>query len=75
MLRAMAGRAVKAIQEYPLTNGMEGIKAAEAVIKLERILAGEPSDHTQATIAELTKQEIRTLLTTRPVGTDGPDDY
>src|SRR4051812_7830126 len=40
MLKGMAGRAVKAIAEHPLNSGMEGIKAAEVVIKLERLIAG-----------------------------------
>jgi hypothetical protein len=75
MLRAMATRAAKGLQEFPLTTGMEAIKAAEMVIKLERLLAGEPGDRTEIDIKEVTKREIQTLLTTRPVGADGPDDY
>ena len=75
MLRAMATRAAKGLQEFPLTTGMEAIKAAEMVIKLERLLAGEPGDRTELDIKEVTRREIQTLLTTRPVGADGPDDY
>ena len=75
MLRAAAMRAAKALQDFPLTSGMEGIKAAEMVIKLERLMAGEPGDRTELDIKEVTKREIQTLLTTRPVGADGPDDY
>jgi hypothetical protein len=54
---------------------MEAIKAAEMVIKLERLLAGEPGERNEIDIKEVTKREIQTLLTTRPVGADGPDDY
>ena len=75
MLRAMATRAAKGLQEFPLTTGMEAIKASEMVIKLERLLVGEPGDRTEIDIKEVTKREIQTLLTTRPVGADGPDDY
>ena len=75
MLRAMAARAAKGLQEFPITSGMDAIKAAEMVIKLERVMAGEPGDRTELDIKEVTKREIQTLLTTRPVGADGPDDY
>lgn len=64
MLRAMAGRAARAIQEFPLTSGMEGIRAAEVVIRLERILAGESSERESAVIEKTTRQEIDRLLAT-----------
>ena len=62
LLRAVASRAAKAIQEFPLTSGMEGVKAAETVIKLERIIAGEPSERTGLTVEQVTRQEIDMLL-------------
>ena len=74
ILRAMASRAVKAIQEYPLTSGMDGIRAAEAVIKLERLMAGEPGDHTQQTIAETTREEMRRFLAPTPKEGEDPGE-
>jgi len=62
MLKGMAGRAVKAISEHPLDSGMEGIKAAEIVIKLERLIVGEPSERTEHTIAEVTRKEMDRFL-------------
>jgi len=62
MVRAMASRAAKAMAEFPLTTGMEGIKAAETAIKLERLIAGEPSDRTELTIEQVTRAEIDRLL-------------
>ena len=71
MLKGMAGRAVKAISEFPLQSGMEGMRAAEIVIKLERLIAGEPSDRTEHTIAEVTRREIDKFLV---VQDDDDDD-
>jgi len=65
MLRAMAARAIKAIQEYPLTSGMEGMRAAETVIKLERLIAGESTGRTEHSIEQVIKNEFNTIM--RPV--------
>jgi len=62
ILTAVAARAARALQEYPLTTGMEGIKAAEIAIKLERLLAGEPTDRTAMDVEAITKRELRELL-------------
>jgi hypothetical protein len=62
MLKGISGRAVKAIAEHPLETGMEGIRAAEIAIKLERIIVGEPSERTEHTIAETTRQEMDRFL-------------
>lgn len=75
LARGAMSRAAQGMHDYPITNGMDAIKAAEIAIKLERLLAGDPSEHTQATLIETTKREINTLLTTKPVSEDDPDDY
>ncbi len=62
MLRAMAARAAKGLQDYPLNSGMEAIKAAEIVIKLERILMGEPSERTAIDIQKDLLKDAQTLL-------------
>jgi hypothetical protein len=62
MLRAMATRAAKALQEYSLSTGMEGMKAAEMVIKLERLLAGEPTERTAMDIEKQIREEHERLL-------------
>ena len=41
MLRVMAGKVLAALKQYPLSSGMEAMRAAESVIKLERLVAGE----------------------------------
>jgi len=62
MLRAMAGRAVKALQEFPLTSGMEGLRAAEAVIKLERLVAGEVTERGATSVEVLIKNEFNQIM-------------
>jgi hypothetical protein len=57
LLRAMAARSAKAMSDFPLTDGMQAIKAAEIVIKLERLLAGEPTERTSVNIEETIKRE------------------
>lgn len=58
MLRAIFSRAAKAIQDYPLTSGLDGVRAAELAIKLERLLAGQPSDRTAVSIEDVLKREF-----------------
>jgi len=62
MLKAMAARALMGIKEFPLTSGMEAIRTAELVIKLERIIHGEPTDRGEMSIEEITRREMQTLL-------------
>lgn len=75
MARAVAGRAAIGLKEFPLTSGIEAIKAAEVAIKLERLLAGDPGEVSAHVVAEASRDEVRKLVTNRPVGADGPDDY
>ena len=72
MLRAMASRAVKALQEYPLTSGMEGLRAAEAVIKLERLVAGEVTERGATSVELLIKGEYEQIM--QPVLVDANAD-
>jgi len=68
MARAMGARVISALREYPLGSGMEAMRGAEMVIKLERLIVGEPSDRTAVTVEEVTKRELASWLT------DEPDD-
>ena len=61
-IRAMQSRAVSALQKYPLTSGMEAMKAAEMAIKLERLVAGESTDNTALTVEEICRREYATLM-------------
>jgi hypothetical protein len=56
------GRAIKGMQEFPLTSGMEAIRAAELAIKLERLIAGESSERTEVSVTEAIKRETQRWL-------------
>ena len=62
LLKALGARVVNALREYPLTSGMEAVRAAEALIKLERLAAGQASERTELSVEEVTKREIQELL-------------
>jgi transposase-like protein len=62
LLRAMSVRAATALRDFPLTTGMEAMRAAELVIKLERLIAGEPGERSELSIEEVTREEIQSLL-------------
>jgi len=74
IVRAIAGRAVRALQELPLKTGMDGVKAAALAIRLERILAQETSVRDGAVIEKVTRQEIDRLLRVDPATEGGADD-
>ncbi len=62
LLKAMSARVVTALREFPLNSGMEAMRAAETVIKLERLITGEPSERTELTVEEVTKREMNRWL-------------
>jgi hypothetical protein len=69
-LRVMNARVLAAIKEHPLESGMDAIRAGEIVIKLERLIAGEPTERT-ASIEEVMRREMDMLLV---VEDDDEDD-
>lgn len=70
LLLAMASRAAKAIQDYPLTSGMDGLRAASMVIKLERLVSGQATERTSIDIEQVVRREYQDLLEV----TDEPDE-
>lgn len=72
-LKVMNMRALEALKNYPLTSGMEAIRAAELSIKLERLIHGEPTDRTAVNVEEVIKREYERWL--KPAeGEVGSDD-
>lgn len=57
-LRAMNARALEALKTYPISSGMDAIRAAEAAIKLERLIVGEPTDRNAVSVEEVIKREF-----------------
>ena len=72
LLRAMSTRAANALRAFPLTTGMEAMKAAEMVIKLERLVYGEPSERSTLTVEQVTRREVESLLAVE--GDEAEDD-
>ena len=62
LLRAMSARVAKALSEFPLTSGWEAMKGAEMLIKLERLLFGEPSERSALSVEQVTRREMESLL-------------
>jgi len=61
-LRALHGKAVQGLKAHPLNSAMEAAKVAELVIKLERLVVGEPSQRTHLAVEETTRREIESLV-------------
>ena len=72
-IRAMSARALRALSEYPLTTGMDGMRAAELAIKLERLVAGEATDRT-ATVEETVRRESERWLEVAESDADKAED-
>ena len=72
-LRAMHARALTALKQYPLTSGMEAMRAAEMAIKLERLVVGEASERSAVSVEEVTRNELSRWLVT-PNGNDEGDE-
>lgn len=71
MLRAMATRALTGLKDYPLRSGIEAIRAAELVIKLERIIHGDSTERGEDSLEVITKREIHSMA----LGDEAPDEW
>lgn len=69
-VRAIMGRALKALQQFPLTSGMEAVRAAELAIKLERLVMGEASERTEINTDDVIRQEMKRWLVPRDADID-----
>jgi hypothetical protein len=74
--QAVLGRALEALKAMPLDRAMDAVRAIDMVLKQERAIRGADSeDASGKTIEEITRKEIRELLTTRAPDPDDPSDY
>ena len=71
-LKAMNARAIAGLQQFPLNSGMEAMRAAEMVIKLERLIVGEPSERTAVSIEDVTRREIQSFLEVEQPASEEP---
>ena len=70
-LKYIRAKALDTLKAMPLASAMDAVKALELTIKHERLIRGEPSEHTQLSVEEVTRQEIQALL----VRGDGDDSH
>jgi len=66
VLRYIQGKAIKALQDMPIDTAMDAVKAYTMAVEKERLIRGEPGDHTQLTIAEVARGEMRRFLGPEP---------
>lgn len=62
LIRAIAARAGKALADIPLATGMEGVRAAEIAIKLDRLVSGDSTAQTAVVVENVTRQEMDRFL-------------
>ena len=86
VLRFIQGRAIDALKTMPIESAMDAVRAYTMSVDKERTIRGEPSDRTHIDLAEVTREEIRTLLKVVPAAVpsgegasertvaEGPDD-
>ncbi len=72
-LRVVHTRAVEALRDRRFDSAMEGVRALDIAVKLERLIAGEASTRADLVIRELRRRETDDLLTSED-GEDGTDD-
>jgi hypothetical protein len=63
MLRVVAAKGLQALQERNIGSAMDGCRAIEMAIKLERVILGEPGDNNTLTIESVTRRELESLIT------------
>jgi hypothetical protein len=66
LLKAMASRVASGLANFQLNSAMEAMRGAEIVIKLQRLIAGAPSENTALSIERVTRDELARLVTTEP---------
>lgn len=75
VLRFIQGKSIEALKAMPIENAMDAVKAYTLSLDKERQLQGGNGGQAASVVEQITREEVRTLLTTKPVGTDGADDY
>ncbi len=75
VIRAVIGRAAKALTEFPLRSGMEGVRAADTAIRLERLVAGAPTERADLNVATVTRAEMERFLKPADEDPDAGDEW
>lgn len=75
VLRFIQGKAIEALKAMSIDSAVDAAKVYTLALDKERQLLGDSGDKAPSIVEQITREEVRDLLTTRPAGTDGPDDY
>lgn len=57
MLKLVQGRALEALKSMPLGTAMEAVRSLEIAMKQERLVRGEPTEHTMLSMEDLVRRE------------------
>jgi len=75
VLRFIQGRAIEALKSMPIENAMDAVKAYALSLDKERMIRGGPADQALTAVERITRDEIRSILTTKPRDPEDPGDY
>ena len=75
VLRFMQGKAVEALKAMSIDSAVDAAKVFTLALDKERQLLGDTGGQSPSIVEQITREEVRNLLTTKPVGADGADDY
>lgn len=70
MIRAIASRGLQGLQAHQFDNARDSARAVEAAVKLERTVLGQPNEHLDVTVQEVTRRELDHFLTTEDEDND-----
>jgi hypothetical protein len=71
MFKAIQGRALEALKNYPLTSAMDAVRALDLSVKGERLIRGEPTDRSALDVGEIVRRECEAWLVDDDEETDG----
>jgi hypothetical protein len=75
VLRYIQGKSIEALKTMPIENAMDAVKAYSLALDKERLIRGGANDQAASRIEQITRDEIRSLLTTKPRNPDDPTDF
>ena len=75
VFRFIQGRSIETLKSLPIETAMDAVKAYGLAVDWERQLLGGTGNTSASVVEQITREEVRNLLTTRPVGADGQGDY
>ena len=64
LMRMVQGKALQALQQFPLETALEAVRALESSVRQERLICGEPSERSAVSIEDTIKREYQNWMTT-----------